>query len=267
MGKKLNMALCILGIMTICGGCSTGNKNTSVNEVKETSDVQIHTTETFDGLENKKEKVEKEEELPAGSITADEALILIEKEYGKNGSKDENTGNERSYVYEDIQTSDGQQYYNFRYSWIIYNKKGDADHISQLGNIFVSMDGSVVQFAEKTEDGWQLSNANPEVMEIFQMQPENGKDSVSTLILNTDYTFQFSYNPFMSSSLPYGKFEIKKKEIICTDTNNQNIYVFDVLNDDTISFNQKKSSELNVSDESFSYPTNGSVFKKIEVKK
>lgn len=197
--------------------------------------------------------------LKGAQISTENALALIEEKYGKNGSKDKETGNERSYVYEDIQEVDGETYFNYRYSWIVFNEE-NADHISKIGNIFVSTDGSKVMYAEKTEDGWKLYNPKNKAACIFLMENDGGKESAATLILNDDYTFSFSYNP-LSSYLPYGRYKIADKKITCSTMDGKYTYIFDVVDDYTVTFNEGESSELEMADSVYAKPKHGSIFK------
>lgn len=233
------------------------------NESDETSpdfELQIQEEDNDSSRKNKGSSEEKgSAKLKGAQISTENALALIEEKYGKNGSKDKETGNERSYVYEDIQEVDGETYFNYRYSWIVFNEE-NADHISKIGNIFVSTDGSKVMYAEKTEDGWKLYNPKNKAACIFLMENDGGKESAATLILNDDYTFSFSYNP-LSSYLPYGRYKIADKKITCSTMDGKYTYIFDVVDDYTVTFNEGESSELEMADSVYAKPKHGSIFK------
>ncbi|HIZ07775.1 MAG TPA: hypothetical protein IAA08_07570, partial [Candidatus Eubacterium avistercoris] len=84
-------------------------------------------------------------------ITKDQAMALVEKQFGANGETDPETGNVNTYAYEGIATVNGSKYYNFRMSWLV------EDHVSYLNNIFVSMDGSqILEGSRGTDGNWEI---------------------------------------------------------------------------------------------------------------
>ena len=84
-------------------------------------------------------------------ITKEEAMALVEKQFGANGETDPETGNVNTYAYEGTATVNGTKYYNFRMSWLV------EDHVSYLNNIFVSMDGSQILEGSRGADGnWEI---------------------------------------------------------------------------------------------------------------
>lgn len=82
------------------------------------------------------------------TITPIEAELLLVK---KLGTIDETTGNQLSYGYEDTITIDDVEYHNFRLSWLILDESGTS-HVSYLGQLLVTVDGSKIFSAEKNYD-------------------------------------------------------------------------------------------------------------------
>lgn len=103
-----------------------------------------------------KEETESEDVPTEGAITKEAALTLIEAEYGKNGAPDPDTGNIIGYAYEGIMTFDGEEYYNYRMTWLVIDENGEADHSSYLQNVFVSLDGVDMLEGFRSADGWEL---------------------------------------------------------------------------------------------------------------
>lgn len=249
---------------------SLENSESVAKEIKESADrnnapnADLNIDETpdsdldFDVPSSKNKGNEDISNLKGVQISTENALKLIEEKYGANGSRDKNTGNEKSYVYENIQEVDGNTYYNYRYSWIVYEDDA-ANHISQLGNIFVATDGSSVMYAEKTEDGWNLYNPDSEVSKIFIMEDENGKEAAGTLILNNDHTFSFTYDP-LSSYMPYGNYTFTDSFLECRTMDGKQTYIFDVIDDNTLSFNQEKSTEIKNTSSGYAVPKHKSLF-------
>lgn len=98
-----------------------------------------------------------DEDVPAeGAITKEAALTLIEAEYGKDGAPDPDTGNIIGYSYEGIMTFEGEDYYNYRMTWLVMDENGEADHSSYLQNVFVSMYGEDMLEGFRGADGWEL---------------------------------------------------------------------------------------------------------------
>lgn len=84
-------------------------------------------------------------------ISKDQALALVEKEFGADGEEDPSTGYVNTYGYEGTTTINGKKYYNFRMSWLV------EDHVSYLNNIFVSMDGSeILEGGKGSDGGWEI---------------------------------------------------------------------------------------------------------------
>ena len=73
----------------------------------------------------------------ANMITPEDGEALLEQKFGK---ADLQTGNTFSFGYEGPITMDGEDYYNYRISWLV-----DGDHLSYLTNYLVSTDGAVVK--------------------------------------------------------------------------------------------------------------------------
>ena len=69
-------------------------------------------------------------------ITAEEAEKLC---YTVIGEKDEATGFPFSFPVTEIIEQDGQEYYAIRASWLVNN-----DHMSYIGDFFVSVDGTKI---------------------------------------------------------------------------------------------------------------------------
>lgn len=103
-----------------------------------------------------KEETEDEDVPTEGAITKEVALTLIEAEYGKDGVPDPDTGNIIGYTYEGIMTFDGEDYYNYRMTWLVMDENGEADHSSYLQNVFVSLDGDAMLEGFRGADGWEL---------------------------------------------------------------------------------------------------------------
>lgn len=282
--KRILIMLCMLSLTFSFTACSKNTENDGEKEKIESEESDVDDREEYGAIVETKENAEKEEgkeedtnsssalnidttkeqKTPSSyGISKDDAMRLIEDKYGANGHTDESTGNEVSYVYEDVQQIGNIEYYNFRHSWIIYNDEGVADHISQLGNIFVSTDGSTVNVAEQTEDGWRLCIDESNVLLTFLMDGYDNKESSAILMLNDDGTFSFSYD-VLSSYLPYGKFELTKEKLICKTIDDMYLYTFDVVDDYTVKFNASESSEIEMIDTTFAKPKDGSIFRIID---
>lgn len=231
------------------------NEKVSEDASKDDSKVQNSSFKKLNDTES-----DNDEELKkAYGITIDEALLLIEEKFGQNGSIDIESGNEISYVFEDIQEVNNADYYNFKYSLLIYNENKTLDHISKVGNVFVSTDGEIVTFAEKNKNNWVLYENNSDTVLIFNMQPSGKQDAISCLVLNDDYTFTFTYDPY-SSYLSYGKFAINDNKVVCETMDGLYKYVFDIVDDYNITFNEAESSTIEMIEDSLEKPKQGSLF-------
>lgn len=62
-----------------------------------------------------------------------------------------------------------------------------------------------------------------------------------------DSSFVFSYDP-LSSYLPMGNIEIKNGRVIAKTSDRKYTYVFDIIDNDTIRFKEKSSSEIKMTD-------------------
>lgn len=86
----------------------------------------------------------------------------------------------------------------------------------------------------------------------YQMAAENitSDDAVflPSLILETDNTFAFSYDP-LSSYYPYGTYEVKDGILTATTQDGLYQYVFEVIDENTLKFRQDGSAEVNLTDE------------------
>lgn len=58
-----------------------------------------------------------------------------------------------------------------------------------------------------------------------------------------NYTFTFSYDPF-SSYLAVGEYEIKNGKVIAETTDGNYTYIFKIIDNDTIAFIEKGSSDI-----------------------
>ena len=61
-------------------------------------------------------------------------------------------------------------------------------------------------------------------------------------------TFSFNYD-LLSSYLPRGTWEIKKGKVIATTDDQNYVYIFDIVDNDTLEFVQKGSSTITYTDE------------------
>lgn len=266
--RKLYTTLCVFGTCGMLVACSKDNEIHTTIPSNETDMMTGISTENaytseFSGLSkndtSQSVASDSSETGSRASITQDEALSLIEEKYGKNGGTDKSTGNGISYSFEGMELSGGQEYYCFKYSWLVPGNSGEPDRISTIGYIFVSVNGNVLSFAEKNGDTWQLSNSEIQVVSIYAMQTDGIQDTIPTLILNSNYTFQFSYD-MLSSYLPYGTFEKTEDKIVCRTVDGLYTYTFDIIAPEKLSFNEEKSSPIEMTDGSFGKPKNGSIF-------
>lgn len=264
MKKKYLVFLSVM-LLLISGSvaCSTQTKESDVSvreEKKEgvaNEDKPVRKSQYFAGIgieEEEKGKEDEKETSGGNKISKDTALTIIEDKFGPNREFNEEEKEETSYVYENMQTVDGAEFYNFRYSVISYEQSGETKDISKVGNIFVSMDGLTVAFAEELEDGWRLLGES----EIKQMFVSKDSAQNAVLILNSDYTFQFTYDS-LSSHLPYGEFYIEDGKLLCDTIDGKYCFVFDIVDNSQISFDAESSSIPPASDGSSVALENGDI--------
>lgn len=250
--KILSLLMILVLALSACGkdsGNENGEDTSSIERKK--SDKTLPAVE--EALSSEKPKQQ------TGTISTESALLLIEEKYGKAGERSQATGNENIYEYVDAQTIDGMDYYNFNYSWLVYDND-IASHIASLGNILVAVDGSEVLYGNQDGDEWNTYNTDSDEIMTFIMQPSSDGESVSSLILYSNSTFSFSYDP-LSSYLPYGHYEMKDGMITCKTSDGLYTYVFDIINDDEIQFNAGSSSEVNMTSNTYSAPNSNSIYK------
>lgn len=264
MKKKYLVFLSVM-LLLISGSvaCSTQTKESDVSvreEKKEgvaNEDKPVRKSQYFAGIgieEEEKGKEDEKETSGGNKISKDTALTIIEDKFGPNREFNEEEKEETSYVYENMQTVNGAEFYNFRYSVISYEQSGETKDISKVGNIFVSMDGLTVAFAEELEDGWRLLGES----EIKQMFVSKDSAQNAVLILNSDYTFQFTYDS-LSSYLPYGEFYIEDGKLLCDTIDGKYCFVFDIVDNSQISFDAESSSIPPASDGSSVALENGDI--------
>lgn len=157
--KKIAILVSIVMMTVMLVGCGSNDKNVNDNNTtkkeasKDTTDKQEKNTDT------KKEETSKDNDEKSSSndsqnnevnssteIDLNEAAgvqAALDKLEAFNGEVDEQTGNTFSYGYEGIVNIDGEDYYNFRTSWLV-SEEGGSSHLSYLTNYVVSKDLSKV---------------------------------------------------------------------------------------------------------------------------
>lgn len=213
----------------------------------------------FGGLSGSGRQTDSADAVPDGEreVSEKEALELIEQKYGKQSVGQDAEGME--YTYMGMQDTYGETYHNFEYRQVL-QADASGGKTEDKGNIFVSLDGKIITLAGKSEneDIWKLYGMESDPVMIFLMQ-EDGGSAVCSLVLNSDYTFSFSYDP-MSSYLPQGTFEVSGDKVICSTADGMYTYTFNVVDDRTLSFNEGESSVIESIGTDFMKPHNGSIF-------
>lgn len=257
--KKITIVVLVAIFLIICNAVFIFimTSKSASNKIAKEADRTASSQKVLPAVEKSIKKAQEIQEQ-SGSISTESALLLIEEKYGKTGERNEKTGNENIYEYVDTQTINGRDYYNFSYSWLVYDDD-IASHISKLGNIMVAIDGSAISFAEKLDDKWQLYDSNPGESTVFVSESNSNIDFSSTLVLNGDNTFTFSYDP-LSSYLPYGKYIMGNGKIVCSTSDGAYTYIFDILDDNKVSFNAGLSSNITMTDETASCIENGTIY-------
>jgi len=121
----------------------------STTEEVTTEDTTEEDTDEEETESTKEVTKESTEQLAEGEISVEEARKMLEDKYG---TEDVDTGYPYSYGYDSKVTIDGQDYYNFRMTWLV-----DNDHMSYLTNMFVATDGSAIYSgASDGNGGWEL---------------------------------------------------------------------------------------------------------------
>ncbi len=99
-------------------------------------------------------------------------------------------------------------------------------------------------------------------MELSQEQ-QNGEKIAPVITINIDdKSFLFSYD-VLSSYINIGTYEINDNILTATTSDEKYHYVFEIVDENTLSFLEEQSSKITVFDTAFSVvPQNGAVFQK-----
>ena len=99
-------------------------------------------------------------------------------------------------------------------------------------------------------------------MELSQEQ-QNGEKIAPVITINIDdKSFLFSYD-VLSSYINIGTYEINDNILTVTTSDEKYHYVFEIVDENTLSFLEEQSSKITVFDTAFSVvPQNGAVFQK-----
>ncbi len=99
-------------------------------------------------------------------------------------------------------------------------------------------------------------------MELSQEQ-QNGEKIAPVITINIDdKSFLFSYD-VLSSYINIGTYEINDNILTATTSDEKYHYVFEIVDENTLSFLEEQSSKITVFDTAFSVvPQNGAIFKK-----
>ena len=154
--KKIAILVSIVMMTVMLVGCGSNDKNVNDNTTKK--EASKDTTEKQEKNTDTKEETSKDDDEKSSlnntqnnevnnntEIDQSEAGIqaALDKLTAVNGEVDEQTGNTFSYGYEGVVNIDGDDYYNFRTSWLVSDESGSA-HLSYLTNYVVSKDLSKV---------------------------------------------------------------------------------------------------------------------------
>lgn len=102
------------------------------------------------------------------------------------------------------------------------------------------------------------------VMELSQEQKENEKIAPIVIIDAEQNSFLFSYDA-LSSYLSIGTYEINGTVLTATTQDEKYHYVFDIVDENTLSFVEQESSKITVFDNHFGVvPQDGAIFQKEE---
>ena len=124
--------------------------------------------------------------------------------------------------------------------------------------LFVIAIFCILTSCSKSED---ILSSGTYVMEIEQ----EDITIVPTVSINTKQKeFSFSYDA-LSSYYTFGTYEMKDNILTTTTSDEKYHYVFEIVDENTLSFVEESSSEITVFDSRFSVvPQDGAIFKKIE---
>lgn len=153
MKKKGLILLLALSVMVVTG---CGNQNTSddiqLEAVADDASEEVLLDQPTEGttqepttriVEKTEEKTTEANTLQVSdgsegvtAISPEDATAMLQVTLGE---KDKDTGNEYSYGYIENVQVDGVTYLAFDWRWMV-----DGDHMSRLGNLFVTADGSKI---------------------------------------------------------------------------------------------------------------------------